>query len=110
MVCGVYNYSVRMCLTLILLQSTCDLNAGDSVERRTALHIAAQLGHPDIIQCLVGFNVDVNAVDSHQKTPLQLLIANRSNSTLTAYGCSEIQEVNELYICTYLCSFFRISI
>lgn len=55
----------------ILLTSGKNKNIDDrNIWRKTALHIAAEYGHSDLINLLLGYGAAINALDSNKDTPL----------------------------------------
>ena len=53
----------------VLVQSGADVNAVNR-DKETALHVAANNGHVDVVKVLVQNGVDVNAVNKDKETPL----------------------------------------
>jgi len=70
-----------------------EVDANASLDGRSPIHYAADYGHKDIIEYLIGKGVDLNAVDKHGISPLlaavweghtecvRLLIASGANKT-----------------------------
>ena len=56
------------------------MDATNTVNHQTALHIAACEGNTRIIECLlVQYNACPNITDSEAKSPLELVIANKTS-------------------------------
>jgi ankyrin repeat protein len=53
-----------------LLEHGCDAEIKEKMEGRTALHLAANYGREEVIDHLLRADIDVDAVDSHDRTPI----------------------------------------
>jgi ankyrin repeat protein len=77
--------------------------ATDYVEKdygRTLLHVAVLQGNKDVVDLLVDENLDVNAKDSHDKTPLFYAAKYGHNKTafaLVKYGAKKTNDMEENY-------------
>jgi ankyrin repeat protein len=54
----------------LLLRSGADANVTDRTTRRSALHVAASLGHAPLVNALVRYRARVDALDTRGETPL----------------------------------------
>ena len=65
-------------------------------KERTALHITSIEGHCVIMECLVGYGVDINARDSDGNTVLHVLFVNKNTRLLSDHT----PQMNKV-ICTH---------
>jgi hypothetical protein len=68
------EYLESLSFDKFLERTTRYLNLGDR-DGQTALHLAASKGHYDVLDLLVGFGADVNAVSNDGRTPLHVAAA-----------------------------------
>jgi ankyrin repeat protein len=61
-----------------------DINYKRSPTRRTALHLACQNGHGDVVECLLQASVDSKAQDWRMSTPFHLAAANGTTEVIGA--------------------------
>lgn len=67
---------------------------------RTLLHLAVLQGNKDVVDLLVAKNIDVNAEDSRDKTPLFYAAKyghNKTASALVKYGAKKTNDMEENY-------------
>ncbi|KAL5259485.1 hypothetical protein ACHWQZ_G009806 [Mnemiopsis leidyi] len=72
-------YSNNYDLMFALMKENINFNVGDH-DNRTPLHIAAALGHVDIVKTLIWNKSDVNAIDRFGFSPLQEACQNRHDT------------------------------
>ena len=60
---------------------------------RTALHTSSIEGHSAVMECLVGFGVDINARDSDGNTVLHVVFVNKNSRPLSDFT-PQINKVN----------------
>ena len=74
------------------MQHSCNLNLRSRSETLTPLHIAVHEGYSIIVERLVGYGADLNAVTSDGNTVLHLVIS-RKNMKAPCARTSQLQWV-----------------
>jgi ankyrin repeat protein len=62
-------------MTEFLLLKDANIDARTIGENQTPIHYAAKNGATKSLRVLLGYNADINSLDSKQRTPLQVRIA-----------------------------------
>uniref|UniRef100_A0A8B9TMR5 ANK_REP_REGION domain-containing protein n=1 Tax=Anas platyrhynchos TaxID=8839 RepID=A0A8B9TMR5_ANAPL len=75
----------------LLLTSGRNKNIDDrNIWRKTALHIAAEYGHGDLINLLLSYGAAINALDNSKDTPLHCACkAGHLNAVISLINCNQ---------------------
>ena len=60
----------------------CDMSLRNDLER-TALHMTSIEGHSQVMECLVGYGVDINAQDHDGNTTLHIVLVKKNARPLS---------------------------
>ena len=89
---NMFKKLLNMAFHLVLMQHSCNLNLRTRRENLTPLHIAVHEGYSVIMEWLVGYGADLNAVSSDGNTVLHLAIS-RKNMKAPCARTPQLQQV-----------------